>query len=122
MLWIMEFIQTSFENIVYHNNFIDNFPGGISQARDSSGNSSWFNEVLLEGSYWSDYGGTGYYSIEGAVGCCDMYPLSEPVNLEDPIITTGPETSPDTNKISFTYLLFTFLSLPIVYRFRKKRV
>ncbi len=114
----LEFIQNSFENIVFHNNFIDNFPGGISQARDSSGNSSWFNEVLLEGSYWSDYSGTGYYSIEGEEGCCDMYPLTEPVNLENPIITTNPTT----NKTSFTYLLITFLSLPIIYSSREKRV
>jgi parallel beta-helix repeat protein len=107
----LELTETSIENVVYHNNFIDNFPGGMSQARDSSGNNVWYNEALLEGSYWSDYSGIGSYSIEGASGCCDMYPLSEPLNLDEE----------EPNETSFTYLLVTFLFLPIIYSIRRKR-
>ncbi|MHA1198401.1 MAG: right-handed parallel beta-helix repeat-containing protein [Candidatus Heimdallarchaeaceae archaeon] len=111
----IDFVQNCINNIIYHNNFIDNFlVGGICQARDSDGMNTWYNSLIQEGNYWSDYSGTGNYTIEGEEGCCDLYPLTEPVNLEEP-------KDPDTNGTSFTYLLFTFLYLPIVYRFRKKR-
>ena len=107
--WGLEFTETSENNLVYHNNFIDNCPVGIAQGRDSSGNNLWYNEALLEGNYWNDYSGSGNYSIEGTFGCCDQYPLSEPFNFEG------------TNETSFTYLLITLFSLSIIYSIKRKR-
>ena len=55
-------------NIIHHNNIIDN----TVQAYDV-GNNIWYDEEKLEGNYWSDYSGTGDYSIDG--GAVDPYPL-----------------------------------------------
>lgn len=113
----LEFIQDSTNNFVYHNNFVDNFEGaGVSQGRDAStGNGNfWFNAVLAQGNFWSDYLGTGNYSIEGSIDCCDMYPLTSPVDIYESIPA-------DTNQASFPYVLIILLSMPIVSIFRKRR-
>ena len=105
----LELLQSCSDNLVYHNNFIDNFLMGICQARDSSGENTWYNNLLSEGNYWNEYSGTGSYSIEGGAGCCDLYPLENPVALEG------------VDSTNFSYLLITLFSLPFVYYIRKKR-
>ncbi|TFG08714.1 hypothetical protein EU534_02630 [Candidatus Heimdallarchaeota archaeon] len=107
--WGLEFTETSESNLVYHNNFIDNCPLFLAQARDSSGNNIWYNEALLKGNYWNDFSGSGPYAIDGHEGCCDLYPLAEPMNFDE-----------EPDETSFTYLLITLLSLPIIYSIKRK--
>lgn len=68
----------TFENIAYHNNYMDN---GV-QAIDNGVSNSW--DDGSEGNYWSDYKGKDKdhdgcgdtpYSIPGAAGSMDNFPL-----------------------------------------------
>ncbi|MCG3258400.1 MAG: right-handed parallel beta-helix repeat-containing protein [Candidatus Heimdallarchaeota archaeon] len=69
------YMQGGDNNSVHHNSFIDNKLGGTSQGYDSGNNNTWFDIFLLEGNFWSDYGGVGSYSIEGEANSVDLYPL-----------------------------------------------
>jgi parallel beta-helix repeat protein len=62
-------------NIIHHNYLIDN--GGItSQASDDGANNIWYDTSTNEGNYYSDWSGSGSYSIDGSAGSVDPYPLS----------------------------------------------
>ncbi len=64
---------------IYHNAFINNNLFGISQAYDASELSLWYDEILMEGNFWSDWV-AGTYSIAGPSGSVDLYPLpSNPI-------------------------------------------
>ncbi|MDI6707500.1 MAG: right-handed parallel beta-helix repeat-containing protein [Candidatus Thermoplasmatota archaeon] len=56
----------SSNNLIYHNNFINN----INQAQDICTN-YWYNETLGEGNYWSDY--TGYDTDGDGIGDTPYY-------------------------------------------------
>ncbi len=71
-------------NLIHHNNFIDNNLGGTSQAYDGGTDNIWYEKQ--EGNYWSDWSGTGSYSIDGLANSVDLYPLEEPVVVEYPQI------------------------------------
>ncbi|PWI48071.1 hypothetical protein CEE45_08585 [Candidatus Heimdallarchaeota archaeon B3_Heim] len=58
----------SASNIFHHNNFIDN--NQVPQAYDEGQNTWGWN-------YWSDYSGTGFYSITGSSNANDPYPLAQ---------------------------------------------
>ncbi len=67
-------------NLIYHNNFIDNYLGAYDDSK-----SSW--SLNLEGNYWDDYNGADTnddgigdtsYNIPGG-SAQDPYPLMEPV-------------------------------------------
>lgn len=74
-------------NNIYHNILIDNaysetyeVDGRLtrtinSQAFDEGNNNYWYNNANNQGSYWSDYQGTGNYSIDGPAGAEDIYPF-----------------------------------------------
>ncbi len=66
----------SFSNstVIYHNSFRDNNPAGISQGYDSAYNNTWYNSVLMEGNWWSNWV-SGTYAIDGTTGSIDLYPL-----------------------------------------------
>ena len=64
---------------IFHNSFIENNLGGISQAQDQGINNSWHSILLLEGNYWSDLGSNLTYEIEGSAGSIDLYPIANPV-------------------------------------------
>lgn len=66
-------------NNIHHNTFVDNNVGGTSQAFDEGPNNTWYEESTLEGNYWSDFSGTGNYSIDGSSLSFDLYPLNSPV-------------------------------------------
>ena len=70
--------------IIHHNNFINN-QVATSQAQEDSSltkiNATWYDIGLLEGNYWNDYVGPGYYYIDGTASNFDPYPLSSPVNI-----------------------------------------
>lgn len=65
-------------NTVHHNSFIDNNPGGTSQAWDCGLNNIWYDNLTNEGNYWSDWTGVGDYHILGNANAIDPYPLSNP--------------------------------------------
>lgn len=64
-----------YNNILHHNNFIENNPGGSSQAYDDGINTQWYDIETHEGNYWSDCNGTGVYYIDGSASSVDPYPL-----------------------------------------------
>ncbi len=91
-------IQNTYDNIIYHNNFIDN----LNQAYDESSRTSWNDTYPSGGNYWSDYNGsdndkdgigdTPYLIDSYFIGYSinqDNYPLMEPV-----LITSGLEGPP----------------------------
>ena len=84
--------QESNDNWVYHNNFVNN----TNHALDDGNNDSWDNGYPSGGNYWSEYNGTDSYkgpdqdipgrdglgdtpyTISGAAGAQDRYPLMHP--------------------------------------------
>jgi len=66
-------------NTIHHNNFIqNNVVYSSSQACDLGGNNLWFENSTNEGNYWSNWLGSGNYSIDGYSNAFDLYPLSSP--------------------------------------------
>lgn len=79
------YLNFSNDNIIHHNNFIDNNLGGLSQAYSSGDrNNTWFDSTRLEGNFWSNLYGGGYYQIEGSISSHDFYPLEEPILIPRP--------------------------------------
>ncbi len=103
----------SINNSIHHNTFHNNNPSGVSQAYDDGFNNTWFDSISLEGNYWSDYSGTGIYSIEGSAGSTDSYPLN------DPSIPIIPEFIVQKT-IRFNLLLIPFLCFMVI-SFRRKK-
>lgn len=65
-------------NVIYLNSFINNNLDGISQASDNGTSNYWYYSEIEQGNYWSDWNGTGSYSIAGTANATDIYPLGEP--------------------------------------------
>lgn len=61
-------------HIIHHNIFLNNYLDGNSQGYDDGINSIWYDTISLEGNYWSDWSGTGDYSIDGSANSLDLYP------------------------------------------------
>ena len=61
---------------IHHNSFIDNNLGGTSQAYDTGKYNKWYDEIMMEGNFWSDWSGVGSYVIAGSADSVDPYPLS----------------------------------------------
>ncbi len=98
-------------NKIYHNAFYDNnLDGTTIQALDDTGD-QWYNEVLLEGNFWSDWSSatSSTYTIDGAAGSEDLYPL---------------DFVPEISEYSSVYISFImisiFLAIPL-FVFSKKR-
>ncbi len=94
-------------NLFHHNTFVDNYLGETSQAFDYGTNNFWYDTATLEGNYWSDWSGTGHYSINGPVNSVDLYPLDEPAEH------TTTEHTTDENPLSFTFVLL-MLVFPLI--------
>ncbi len=90
------------DNLIHHNTFIENNLGGTSQACDDGANNTWHDSTTHEGNYWSDWSGTGSYSLDGSAGSEDLYPLNEPA-----------EYSTDENQLNFTFTLI-MLVFPLI--------
>ena len=74
------FIHTySDNNVIHHNNFIDNNLGGTAQAYDDGLNNVWYDEIINIGNYWSDWIGVGDYYINGSSNSTDPYPINNPL-------------------------------------------
>ncbi len=99
-------------NLIHHNTFVDNFLGGTSQACDTGTDNYWHDTATKEGNYWSDWSGTGVYSIDGEANSVDLYPLDEPAEYTTTEHTTI-ESTTDVNQLSFTFALL-MLVVPLI--------
>jgi parallel beta-helix repeat protein len=103
---------TSEDNIIHHNNFIENTPASPQAIDDGIGN-IWYDTLTNEGNYWNDYVGPGNYALDGIAGSEDPYPLSAPTDF---IIIS------EYNGNYLTILvLLGFLTIPLVSFIHKKR-
>ncbi|MCE7742544.1 MAG: hypothetical protein GOP50_08790 [Candidatus Heimdallarchaeota archaeon] len=104
----------AFDNIVHHNNFVDNNPEGTCQALDDgeTGN-QWYDHVTQTGNYWSDLGNKDVYYIEGPSSNNDIYPLKEFLQYDNPYNTAG-------DLISWIISIMAIFSFTAVVMYRKK--
>jgi hypothetical protein len=70
--------EGSNDNVIYHNNFMDN----NNHASDYGSNNSWDNGPIDGGNYWSDHACSGNpsdgsqpYTISGGADAVDQYPF-----------------------------------------------
>ena len=97
------FLSTSSDNnIIHHNTFYNNNPGGTSQAYDDGSNNVWYDTTTNEGNYWDDWV-SGDYAIDGSATAVDPYPLNEP--LVPPVFEFS---------LIFTSILFLIPSILLV--------
>ncbi|NPD88879.1 MAG: hypothetical protein HGN29_09140 [Asgard group archaeon] len=68
--------DTSDNNKIYRNIFIENNNGG-TQVKDDGLDNIWYNTSTEKGNYWDDWSGTGDYPIGGTAGTSDLYPLED---------------------------------------------
>ncbi len=76
------------DNVIHHNSFVQNFrlTENQTQAWDE-GNSTWFDAINLEGNYWDNYNGSGWYPIDGPSLSFDEYPLVDnPLSISSSIL------------------------------------
>ena len=79
----LSFYGTSSNNIVHHNSFIDNNLEGTSQAYDEGINNIWYDNITEQGNYWTDWSGSGNYSIDGPSSSVDPYCLmNNPLDMQ----------------------------------------
>ena len=88
---------TGSNNVLYHNDFVENGKMYGSQAYDVLPGNTWYNTSLNEGNYWSDHTTPDAdedgivdvpYPIAGPAGSQDPYPLASPVRFQQD--TLGP--------------------------------
>jgi parallel beta-helix repeat protein len=79
---ITAFAEQSFsgQNVIHHNTFINNNPGGTSQAKDIGSGNVWYDKESRKGNFWSEWRGVIDYKIDGSAKSKDKYPLSAPVH------------------------------------------
>jgi len=76
------YIDDSVDCIIYWNNFTDNGDDTGYQAYDGGIGTLWYNNITMTGNWWSDYSGTGNYTIQGNPdNNYDLYPLAEPFSI-----------------------------------------
>ena len=77
--WAIILDEETKNNLIHHNSFLkNNLWYGTSQAADDGKYNVWYDLDSEEGNYWSNYAGTGNYSIDGLANVYDLYPLTEP--------------------------------------------
>ena len=100
-------------NVIHHNNFINNsFGGSYQQAFDDGENNYWYDQSSRQGNYWSDLGTETEYRIEGSAHAYDLYPLDFPVDIES-------MPSP-TMKITFSTIAILLSMFGLVIVLKKK--
>ncbi|MBA7557896.1 hypothetical protein ES705_50674 [subsurface metagenome] len=107
------YLYNSVNRLIHHNNFVDNNLGGTSQAFDDGANNYWYDTATKEGNYWSDWSGTGSYSIDGSASSEDLYPLDEPVGSTT-TEHTSVESTTDENQLNFTFTLLIVV-VPLIF-------
>ncbi|MCK4896119.1 MAG: right-handed parallel beta-helix repeat-containing protein [Candidatus Heimdallarchaeota archaeon] len=99
-------------NKIYHNEFKDNNLAGTTiQALDNSGD-QWYDEVLEEGNWWSDWSGSvsSTYTVDGSAGSEDLYPLG-----------FVPEISEYTSGYISYIMIIVILAIPLGTYIRKRK-
>ena len=82
---------------IHYNTLVENQNlVGASQAFDDGANNTWYDTATLEGNWWSDWSGTGNYSIDGSANSEDLYPLDEPTVYPGPPVITNIIHSPSS--------------------------
>lgn len=107
--------MSSINNIIFHNNFINN----IDQAWDGNIN-NWYNITVQEGNYWDDYNGTDGdgdgigdtpYIIPGGDNQ-DLYPLMFPYGWVNQPPNIPVIDGPNSGKAGTSYP-YTFTSIDL---------
>jgi parallel beta-helix repeat protein len=94
----IELDGTSFSNAIAANVI---FKGGmLATARDNGAFNDW------DGNWWSDYSGSGQYSIEGSAHAVDHYPLGYIPSTTTSTTTTSTTTSQEKETPAVTVGLF----------------
>ncbi len=114
------YLVFSDNNLIHHNNFVDNNLGETSQAYDSEPTNTWYDTETLEGNYWSDWSGTGNYTIDGSADSIDLYPFDEPVGSTT-TEHTSVESTTDENPLSFTFTLLMVVVTLMLTRIISKK-
>ena len=91
-------------NVVYGNIFYENNLGGSSQGYDDGISNVWYDAINSQGNAWSDYSGTGSYSIEGIASSVDIHPTAYPPYL---IIEDVGHLPPSPTNIDVVLILAT---------------
>ncbi|MBY8995157.1 MAG: right-handed parallel beta-helix repeat-containing protein [Candidatus Heimdallarchaeota archaeon] len=71
----------SYNNTIYHNNFINNTRGSFQGYDNGGADNLWYNESIGEGNYWSDWEGVGPYFL-GTMNN-DSYPLDDLIGINE---------------------------------------
>lgn len=99
-------------HIIYHNYLFDNGQNALDALEPNVSINKWYNEILREGNYWSDYTGVDNdsdgigdtpYNISGGNNQ-DLYPLMFPFGFENelPVANAGgPYYAHTGNSITF---------------------
>lgn len=96
---------TSSTNYIYDNIIYV----GATGVRDDGSNNIWDNNAD-KGNWWSDYPGTGTYSISGSAGSVDRYPRGPSTSSSTTTTTT---TSTPTTTITTTTATTTTTTTPV---------
>ncbi|MFX0183502.1 MAG: nitrous oxide reductase family maturation protein NosD [Candidatus Hodarchaeota archaeon] len=97
------YCEGSDSNSIYHNLFYNNVGHGVRTSMESDNNNIQFNDFsgnnpghhqaaddgsnnLFSNNFWSDWSGSGSYSLDSMVGNSDTSPLTNPYHLSAPII------------------------------------
>lgn len=121
--WGVEFFYQGFSppqsnNIVFHNNFIENDNNGWVGAYYHYKNQKWYNATLKEGNYWDDYRGV---DIDGdgigdtwyiRYGITDPYPLMNPLGNHNPPETPSKPSGPASGEAGEEYTYTTSTTDP----------
>ena len=90
-------VGSASQNVIHHNYFVNNSKvetylidgersGTInSQGYDEGYSNTWYDATSEYGNHWSDYDGSGSYSIDGPSASVDIYPLYLTYPNESPI-------------------------------------
>jgi len=101
------YMYNAADNLFYRNN-VENNGGSASQGRDNTANNYYDNGTV--GNYWSDWGGSGNYSIDGTGDAVDHYPQNTTYE------TSAPEKVPEFGLFP---VVATILVMAVVFRRRK---
>ena len=67
----IKILSPTHNHTIFHNVFDQN---SGSQAYDEGADNVWYKADIMEGNAWSDWSGSGSYTISGSAGSVDIYP------------------------------------------------
>ncbi|MHA1953893.1 MAG: right-handed parallel beta-helix repeat-containing protein, partial [Candidatus Heimdallarchaeaceae archaeon] len=109
--------RSSYNNLIYHNWFIDNNPGEPSQSFDDGFSNLWYSPTLQKGNFWSGWNKANPYPIDGDAESFDRYPLDKNFNLIEIFIYPS-----DTSNTNYIFIVVILSLLSVSYIFYKRIV